>query len=69
MCATLCRMESSEKKKHARSIVKRGVAFAIVAVVAFGIGLSFNTGSSASAIISHIPLVGDGLGCDTGPKR
>ena len=54
-------MEPSEKRKRGRAIVKRGVEFAVVAVVAFGIGFSFGTSGSASTIISHIPLVGDGL--------
>jgi carboxyl-terminal processing protease len=54
-------MESSEKKKRGRAIVKKGIEFAIVAVVAFCIGISFGNGGSVSNIVSHIPLVGDGL--------
>ncbi len=54
-------MVDSEKKKRARSVVKKGIEFAIVAVVAFCIGISLGNDGSASAVISHIPLIGDGL--------
>lgn len=46
---------------HGRSIVARGISFALVAAVAFGAGLSLGTSGSTAAVISHIPLVGDGL--------
>jgi carboxyl-terminal processing protease len=54
-------MESSEKKKHARNVVKRGIEFAVVAIIAFGIGISFGNGGSAANVVSHVPFVGDGL--------
>ena len=47
--------------KNKKEVVTRGVEFAIVAVIAFGIGFSFGTSGSASNVVSHIPLVGDGL--------
>ena len=46
---------------HKRSIVARGVSYALVAAVAFGLGVTIGGGGPASAIISHVPLIGDGL--------
>lgn len=39
----------------------RGVSFALVAAVAFFAGISVGSGGSAAAIVSRMPLVGDGL--------
>ncbi len=39
----------------------RGVSFALVAVVAFGAGLSMGAGGSVAAVVTHLPLLGDGL--------
>ena len=44
-----------------RSIVARGVSYALVAAVAFGLGITIGESGSSSAIVSHIPLIGDGL--------
>lgn len=54
-------MASVDSHPHTRSIVTRGISYALVAAVAFGVGLSFGTSSSGSAIVNHIPLLGDGL--------
>lgn len=39
----------------------RGVSFALVAALAFGAGLFVGNSGSTTSVISHIPLVGDGL--------
>lgn len=40
----------------------RGASFAIVAAIAFGVGLIIGSGgSSGGTLVSHIPLIGDGL--------
>ncbi len=54
-------MEISEKYNRRHGIVTHGISFALVAAVAFGIGLFTGSSFSASAVISHIPLIGDGL--------
>lgn len=54
-------MESKIRSSY-RSIATRGVAFALVAAIAFSAGISVGSmGGTASSIASHIPLVGDGL--------
>lgn len=47
----------------------RGVSFALVAAVAFAVGFSAGStgGSSVAAVVTHIPLLGDGL--DATPDR
>ena len=60
-CGTLCGMEFFEKHNRARGVVKRGIEFAIVAAVAFGIGIFVGNSGSVASVVSHIPLVGDGL--------
>jgi C-terminal peptidase prc len=59
--ATLCEMEPRETFRRGRSIMARGVSFALVAALAFGAGLFVSGSGSAAAVITHIPLVGDGL--------
>lgn len=44
-----------------RSVVVYGASFALIAVLAFSTGLFVGGNDSAASIISHIPLVGDGL--------
>ncbi len=44
-----------------QSVVTRGISYALVAALAFGVGLSFGTNGSASGVIDRIPLLGDGL--------
>ncbi len=43
------------------SVVRRAISFALVAVVAFGAGVLTSGSESAAAVISRIPLIGDGL--------
>ncbi|MFI5260342.1 MAG: S41 family peptidase [Candidatus Paceibacteria bacterium] len=54
-------MEISEARSRGKNILKSGIAFALVAIVSFGAGISLGTGSSSAAVVSHIPLLGDGL--------
>lgn len=42
-------------------MASRGIAFALVAAIAFIGGISVGSNSSNQSIISHIPLLGDGL--------
>ncbi len=45
---------------EARSRAMRGISYALVAAIFFGVGISMGGGSSA-AVVNHIPFVGDGL--------
>ncbi len=55
-------MESPTKTHNrGRSIAVRGVSFALVAAVAFGTGLFMGAGGSAASVVTHIPLLGNGL--------
>ncbi len=48
-------------------VVKRAVSFALVAAVAFSAGALTSGSENASAVVSRIPLIGDGL--DATPDR
>lgn len=57
-------MESPEapSRSHRRTVAVRGVSFALIAAIAFVAGFSIgSTGSSAAAVITHVPFMGDGL--------
>ncbi|HUY05603.1 MAG TPA: S41 family peptidase [Candidatus Paceibacterota bacterium] len=55
-------MESSGASSRSRGAAFRGISFALVAAVAFVAGFSIGTtGGSAAAVVTHIPLLGDGL--------
>ncbi|MFZ2167844.1 MAG: S41 family peptidase [Minisyncoccia bacterium] len=54
-------MEFSETRSVGRSVASQGISFALVAVLAFGAGLSLGTSGSVAAVVTHIPLLGDGL--------
>lgn len=54
-------MEFEHRQYRKRSVVVYGASFALIAVLAFGAGLFVGGNDSAASIISHIPLVGDGL--------
>ncbi|MCX6789950.1 MAG: S41 family peptidase [Candidatus Kaiserbacteria bacterium] len=54
-------MIGKEVYSFGRSVIGRGISFALVAAISFGIGLSFGGGSSTAAVVTHIPLLGDGL--------
>lgn len=59
-----------EDNKHtcATGIVRRGILLALVAVLAFTIGLAVGERNSASSIVSRIPLIGDGLDATPNPN-
>ena len=54
------RMEVAEKANRVRGVAARGITFALVAALAFGAGL-FVGNSGPAAVITHLPLIGDGL--------
>ena len=54
-------MDQREAYHRGRTIAARGVSFALVAALAFGAGLAMGGSGSAAAVITHIPLIGDGL--------
>lgn len=55
-------MDANEAYHWGRTIAARGISIALVAALAFGVGLAVAGGSgSATAIVSRIPLIGDGL--------
>ncbi len=54
-------MEESTTRSRRKSVVMRGVSFALVAGISFIAGLSVGGGSSAAGVVSHIPLLSDGL--------
>ena len=56
-----------ETQKWTRSVAARGVSFALVAAVAFIAGVSVSGGSTPS-VVSHIPLIGDGLNATPNPS-
>lgn len=60
-CAKLCGMEFEHRQYRKRSVVVYGASFAFIAVFAFSAGLFVGGNDSAASVISHIPLVGDGL--------
>ena len=43
------------------STVKKSISYALVAACAFGIGLAAGGSGATAAVVSHLPLVGDGL--------
>lgn len=44
-----------------RSVVKKGISFAIIAALAFGAGFLVGDSNQAQTVISRVPLIGDGL--------
>ena len=55
-------MENPDTFSRGRTVAVRGASFALVAAVAFVAGFSIGTtGGSAAAVVTHIPLLGDGL--------
>jgi carboxyl-terminal processing protease len=54
-------MESDFERLRKPGVVVRGASFALVAAVAFFIGLSMGNAGSAAAVVDRVPLVGDGL--------
>ena len=43
------------------SVAKRGISYALVAAVAFFIGVTAGGTGSAASVVSHLPLIGDNL--------
>ena len=54
-------MDPKEAYRRGRHIAARGVSFALVAAVAFAAGVVVAGSNSTAAVITHIPLIGDGL--------
>ena len=54
-------MEPGDLYHRGRAVVMRGSIVALVAVLAFSAGLAVGENDSAAAIVSRIPLIGDGL--------
>lgn len=52
---------ATQSNGKSRGLVSRGVAFALVAVIAFGIGFSVASNGTAAAVATHVPFLGDGL--------
>ncbi|MFA6278900.1 MAG: S41 family peptidase [Candidatus Paceibacterota bacterium] len=54
-------MDVLNKLGRGRDVMIRGISFALVAAIAFGAGLYMGNSGTVAAVITHIPLVGDGL--------
>lgn len=54
-------MDSGEAYRRGRTVASRGVSFALIAALAFSAGLAIGNTGSAAAVITRIPLIGDGL--------
>jgi carboxyl-terminal processing protease len=52
---------NTRSSSRGRRVVSRAVSFALVAAVAFVLGLSVGTTHTAEAVTTHLPLFGDGL--------
>lgn len=61
-------MDARETYRRGRGVAARGVAFALVAALAFGAGIAVGGDPSTEAVISRIPLVGDGLDATPNPN-
>ena len=51
-----------------KNVAARGIAFALVAVVAFGAGVAVGQSGNGSSIVSRLPLIGDGLDATPDPS-
>lgn len=54
-------MEPFRERRANNSIFTQYVLFAFVAVISFSVGVSMGQNGSAAAVVTHIPLLGDGL--------
>jgi len=61
-------MESKEAYRRGRGVAVRGISFALVAALAFGAGLAVGDSGSTAAVVSRIPLIGDGLDATPDPS-
>ena len=53
--------------KTTRTVISQGVSFALVAAIAFMLGLSMGSSGSSTSVAARLPLLGDGL--DATPSR
>lgn len=49
-------------------VTSRSVAFALVAALAFGIGLLFGSSGTVASVVSHVPFIGDNLDATPDPS-
>ncbi len=61
-------MDSREAYRRGHAIAVRGASFALVAAIAFGVGLFVGGSGSTQSIVSRIPLIGDGLDATPNPS-
>ncbi|MHB0865811.1 MAG: S41 family peptidase [Minisyncoccota bacterium] len=54
-------MESPKAHSRGQRVALSGISFALVAVVAFGLGFTAGTNGSVASVATHVPFVGDGL--------
>jgi len=54
--------------RFAGRATSRSVAFALVAAIAFGIGLLFGSSGTATSVVSHVPFLGDNLDATPDPS-
>ncbi|MDO8407823.1 MAG: S41 family peptidase [bacterium] len=54
-------MSVSDMTRFTGRAGSRSVAFALVAALAFGIGLLFGSSGTAASVVSHVPFIGDNL--------
>ncbi len=54
-------MVLSKEMKTTKTVILQGVSYALVAALSFGAGLIMGGSVSTTAIVSRIPLIGDGL--------
>ncbi|MHB1163066.1 MAG: S41 family peptidase [Minisyncoccota bacterium] len=54
-------MELQKVRSRGQGVALRGISFALVAVIAFGLGFTTGTSGSTASVVTHIPLLGDGL--------
>jgi carboxyl-terminal processing protease len=53
--------------KTTKTVISQGVSFALVAAIAFMLGLSMGSSGSSASVAARLPLLGDGL--DATPSR
>ena len=63
-----CNMDSGEHSHRGRGIVVRGISFALVATLAFSVGLVVGENGLSSSVVSRIPFIGDGLDATPNPN-
>src|SRR3989344_2797627 len=64
----LSRMSVPDITRFAGRATSRSVAFALVAAIAFGIGLLFGSSGTATSVVSHVPFLGDNLDATPDPS-